>query len=46
MADAKTYSFDSVIDTDQGQTRMYDAIARENVQAVLDGANSTIFAYG
>ena len=44
--DRKTYMFDRVLDGDESQSEMYEAIARDNVDKVLEGANSTIFAYG
>ena len=46
MTDAKVYSFDRILSSDTDQKTMYDALARQNVEAVLNGANSTIFAYG
>ncbi|CAH1786360.1 unnamed protein product [Owenia fusiformis] len=42
----KTFTFDSVYDTDSKQQDLYDETFRDLVQSVMDGFNGTIFAYG
>ncbi|ELT91901.1 hypothetical protein CAPTEDRAFT_165042 [Capitella teleta] len=42
----KTFTFDSVYDDDSKQRDLYDETFRDLVQAVVDGFNGTIFAYG
>jgi hypothetical protein len=40
------FEFDRVFDGNTSQTALFDAVARSKVDDVLDGINSTIFAYG
>jgi kinesin family protein 3/17 len=42
----KTFTFDSVFGTDSTQAEVYNETARPIVDAVLEGYNGTIFAYG
>ena len=43
---AKTFTFDSVLNSDSSQERAYLDAGRGTVQALLSGFNGTIFAYG
>ncbi|KAI1280416.1 Kinesin-like protein Klp68D [Halotydeus destructor] len=43
---AKQFTFDAVYDWNSKQSDLYDETARPLVNAVLDGFNCTIFAYG
>jgi kinesin family protein 6/9 len=40
------YEFDKIFDTSSTQEEVFDAVAREKIQGVLDGFSCTIFAYG
>ncbi|KAJ1428882.1 P-loop containing nucleoside triphosphate hydrolase protein [Ochromonadaceae sp. CCMP2298] len=40
------YEFDRIFDTSATQEQVFDAVAREKIQGVLDGFSCTIFAYG
>lgn len=42
----KSFTFDAVYDMNSKQRDLYDETFRDLVQAVLDGFNGTIFAYG
>nr|AUN27681.1 kinesin-like protein KIF3A [Phascolosoma esculenta] len=42
----KTFTFDTVFDTDCKQVDVYNKVARPIVDFVLEGYNGTIFAYG
>ena len=42
----KTYTFDHVFGDDSKQLDIYNLIARPIVEAVLEGFNGTVFAYG
>ncbi|XP_077983562.1 kinesin-like protein KIF3A [Glandiceps talaboti] len=42
----KTFTFDTVFPTDSKQVDVYNETARPIVEAVLEGYNGTIFAYG
>lgn len=44
--EAKTFQYDYVYDTDSNQRQIYDDVAFSLVEAVLEGYNGTIFAYG
>ena len=44
--DPKVFQFNSAYSWDSNQTFIYDDIARPIVEAVLDGFNGTVFAYG
>jgi len=41
-----SYSFDAVFDMESQQQDVYQVSARPIVEAVLDGYNGTVFAYG
>lgn len=43
---SKTFTFDSVFDSNSTQRDVFNATARPIVDAVLNGYNGTIFAYG
>ena len=40
------YTFDTVFNTDASQTQLYETSVRPAVQAVLEGFNATVLAYG
>ena len=40
------FKFDSMFGMDCTQDDVFDSVARDAVDAALDGYNSTIFAYG
>jgi kinesin family protein 3/17 len=42
----KPFTFDSVFDTESTQTAVYTATAEPLVEAVMEGYNGTVFAYG
>ena len=42
----KTYTFDAAFPASTNQQRIYDVAATEIVEAVMNGYNGTIFAYG
>ena len=44
--ESKTFTYDSVLDSDSTQEQAYIEAGRSTVQALLQGYNSTIFAYG
>ena len=44
--DAKTFTFDHVFGPNSKQVDVYNIVARPIVEAVLEGYNGTIFAYG
>lgn len=44
--DPKVFTFDAIYDWNSKQIDIYDETARPIVQAVLEGFNGTIFAYG
>lgn len=43
---SKSYTFDHVFGTASKQVDVYNLVARPIVDAVLEGYNGTIFAYG
>ncbi|KAJ3227346.1 Kinesin-like protein kif3b [Clydaea vesicula] len=45
-SDVKTFVFDASFDEDCTQTEVYNRTARRIVDAVLEGFNGTVFAYG
>lgn len=45
-AEAKEFHFDHVFATDAEQEAVYETSARPVVEAVLQGYNGTVFAYG
>ncbi|KAJ1536306.1 Kinesin-like protein kif3b [Nowakowskiella sp. JEL0078] len=45
-SDIKTFTFDSVYDEKSKQIEVYNGTARRIVDAVLNGFNGTVFAYG
>lgn len=45
-SDAKSFTFDGCFDESVTQTEVYDNTARIIVDAVLEGFNGTVFAYG
>jgi len=46
MESGKEFTFDAVFDDDSNQTEVYQDIAQDLVDSVLEGYNGTIFAYG
>jgi hypothetical protein len=40
------YRFDGVFKSDTAQTKIYETVAKQAVESVIDGYNSTVFAYG
>lgn len=44
--DTKTFTFDHVFGPNSKQLDVYNIVARPIVEAVLEGYNGTIFAYG
>ena len=42
----KDFTFDAVFDDDSNQTEVYQDIAQDIVDSVMEGYNGTIFAYG
>ena len=46
VRDPKTFTFDRVLDSDSTQETAYLEAGRSTVQALLNGFNGTIFAYG
>lgn len=40
------FKFDRIFDIDVKQEEVFDVVAKDVVQSVLDGYNGTIFAYG
>jgi len=46
VASEKVFNFDLMFGSEVGQETVYRQLVEERVQAVLDGFNSTVFAYG
>lgn len=46
VASEKVYNFDLMFGSEVGQETVYKQLVEERVQAVLDGFNATVFAYG